>query len=226
MRLTDSTKVKRLFVGGGFGLVAFLAGFLASSILSAFIAPIVKPLEQLGPYLFCPNPWFCKTYREFKANRVVQCETGDVGELLHDAIDDGDVSSQRHKSTRSLASRAYLCADASWGMMKSSEHLRKIAYYYGDCFKYVFEDKNKDEFSVRVGKGSGACISNIWQNPSTGMLDRTDYNQARVFCLGNGAGATRQFSKTTKLPICTEKELRTIGVPENVLCDEPSAVPP
>ena len=198
-------------------MLGFLAGFLVNSILSAFVAPVTKPLEELMPYLLCPNSFFCSTHQEFAADTAVQCETGDVGALVRQAIADGDLDDRRDEDGSSLATRAFLCADESWGKKKSSEHLQSLAVAHNACFEYTPKKSKHDEFSVRVGLKSHACISNIGKNPSTGMLGHTHDGKGRVFCFANTAVPNGEYSPNIGLRRCTKAELEAIGMPEHLL---------
>ena len=204
---------------------SFFLGFLITSVLSVFFIPVVEEVAEFRDDLFCPNTWWCSSHLEFKSTKDAQCSIGSIGTLISQAISDGNLANAEvHELQGSFASRAFLCDDVVWSMNSATMHLKRLDYNYGDCFIYeankltVSESEEGREFKVNLGKDSEACISNIWKNPMTGMLDTTNIiDKAFVFCIPNDNTTRRVFSEKAKLPVCTNQDLRSVGFPESLL---------
>ena len=156
---------------------------ILTGVLNSLVSPMFAWVERKRDALLCPNPVWCNTHLEFVSSTEAQCQIGSVGHLLGQAIDDGDVEGN-DSGSQSLAEQIrHLCSDYRLEKGRASRHLRDLAYVYSDCFEYIAKRHQKDDFGVKTGDGSRACVSNINVNPATNMLEgRLTFRLGRVFC--------------------------------------------
>ena len=202
-------------------IATFILGLVVAETFGALVFPIRAPLERMATDIFCSIDWFCKSHREFKANSYVQCQDGEIGALVRQAVRDGDLRDA--KSGRQVfAERAYLCADdpVEFRSNEAMSHLQQLADQYKECFEI-----RENEFWLRTGRNTNICMSK--RNKKNGLWTTVEsYLEGRIFCFpeprGDSANGTQSAISAQKeywfireiddeLPICAQNQLQGVG---------------
>ena len=196
-------------------LFGVVVGFFGEFVLSTLFSPILDPTQQWVLNNVCPVYFLCSNHIEFRANDVVQCETGAIDEIIRHAIDDGEIDGHRHRKDRSLAIRTRVCDNADWGTRKAIDHITKLAYNYPGCFDHGLDSSSIPQFSVNETRESSACISKIQLNSTNDFVVDNTYRNSIVFCFKQREN--RSESSSAGLPLCTREELEHIGFTDKEL---------